>query len=152
MSSNVVHGNKGGSWGGGNSFPTPPAPQTPIVQIVDNLSQVPKETKFTSFTYEGWSIRFQEQEPFAWYIHHECDGKRYLAVDDENMGIHYAGDRMTHIGVDDKLQQTGGFGHPELLTGIKCYNCKVAIPKYSYLILRRTQKFLLMGKTKSKYK
>ncbi len=139
----VTQSNKGGSWGASHSTPTPTVGQVPIV---DNVIKPQKEAKFTKFTYEDWTIAFQEQEPFAWYISHHCVEGPNTAHDDENRTIHFVGSKSDHIGVDDKHHRETFPGEKELETAIKCYICKAALPKYSYLILRRTQKFLLRGK------
>jgi hypothetical protein len=139
----VVKGNTGGSWGASHSTPTPTVRQVPIV---DNVIKPQKQQKFTDFTYEDWGIHFQEQEPFAWYIHHNCPEGPSTAHDNENHTIHYVGPNAKHIGIDDKHHRETFPGENELLTNIKCYKCKQAISKYNYLILRRTQKFMLRGK------
>lgn len=168
----ITQGNKGGSWSGGHSNPTPTKSSQPIV---DNIIKAQKENKFTNFTFEDWSISFMESEPFAWYITHKCfetesqacvdkNGliawfsaifrlgceekmpQSSTACDQDNRTIHYLDKQSRYTGVDDKVKEEGFPGAKELETEIKCYKCKTALPKYSYLILRRTQKFLLIGK------
>ena len=140
----VVKGNSGGSWGASHSTPTPMVGQVPIVT---GPSKVQKETKITTFEYEDWTIHFQEEEPFAWYMTHNCphEGPR-TAGDIHGLTIKFIGDDKTFIDANDKVQLQTPIGQEHLDTDITCYQCKQKMPKYTYLILRRTQKFLLRGK------
>lgn len=125
----VTHGTNSGSWHG-NSSPTPPKPQQPII---DAPATRANPLVRTQFTFEGWTIHFQETEPHAWFISHdECSSFAITPVK------------------DGKSAQTIFFGQKHLETDIECEYCKTPCPKYTWLILHRTRQMLLRSRRMSK--
>lgn len=122
----ITHGNKGGSWSGAHSSPTPPKSQAPIIETTIKAQ---KRDKFTLFTFDGWTIHFQEQEPFAWFVSHECAEGSSSTTTINNITLNYG---------HDVAQATSGHAH--------CYRCKKELPDETLLVLRRTRKFLNFGK------
>ena len=86
----------------------------------------------TQFSYEGWTIYFQEQEPFSWYVSHGCSPVWSSNTD--------------RVYLDNKAEVIEEPLNKEENTEIRCNICKAYLPKYTYLILRRTQKFMNFGK------
>lgn len=107
--------------------------------------KIPEVPKMTEFTYESWTIHFLEQEPWSWFVTHVCPISSESAPG--HIGIGFK--QTDAIQFDSPGEVAGDVDKPEekeLFTGIKCNICKEVLPKYTYLILRRTQKFMMMGK------
>lgn len=111
--------------------------------IVDNQPKALEKPAFTEFTYEGWTIVFLEKEPFTWYVRHNCnlppreEGKtssRSGYEDNFSRALHY--DRVN----EEQPEVPGEY------TQITCKTCNERLQSYTLLILRRTQKFMLVGK------
>lgn len=100
------------SWG---NLPKPP----PRVQSRIHNARAPTVKPMTEFTYQDWTIYFQEVEPYTWYLTHTCvnvpvgmvvtDTPKFPVLDEE-------------------------FAH--------CILCKVKITSEQFKVLRSTQKML----------
>lgn len=129
MTNNVTHGTNSGSWSGAHSSPIPPKSQTPIVETT---IQAQKRDKFTLFTFEDWTIHFQEHEPFAWFVSHDCNAAEGFPHSAAKIG-----ETTIKYGHDVAQAPSGN---------ALCYRCKKELPSETLLILRRTRKFLNLGK------
>lgn len=132
-----------GSWGN----PYAKLSQRPIVdQIEKNQLEKPN---FTEFTYEGWTIVFLEREPFTWYVKHNCAPATENAT--ETVGVGYSSNQSKALHYDRADEEMPPVS-AEKLTDIACHTCHAALPAHTYLILRRTHKFMLIGKRTFKQK